>query len=423
MPSYFPAADDVIDPLKKSTGDIFQPGVGWVPVSQIGRLPSYNPQRAQEYTERGLPYQRPVQTYAFGERKGDLQGAPLSAAERTFWSANPMGATLHPETGELVGLGTSNQGRDRVLGQLYPQPERGTAPAVQRIDTDALINTAIARRQELQGQRSTLEAQRDSLIQRFRSIPLGRRERETPLHEAIKQQIRGLDIQERELGRQETFAEHDANLRMSSAFRNASIAEKDLERQRHTQTATQAANLMNGVARIEAQYQHGTPEFRDAMENLVTENHLGLQSAAAAARVRASTEWHDKQAERLVNQSASQLLKMGFTPQDFANLDPNSVRATNYVPQKDKPLDLQEIEKQRANEGGTIAFNLGGRTHVMDRNSFEKFSSFFRPNVPAQSAPAQTQVDPRVALAQRALNDPNATEAHKAAARKILGLQ
>lgn len=38
------------------------------------------------------------------------------------------------------------------------------------------------------------------------------------------------------------------------------------------------------------------------------------------------------------------------------------------------------------------------------------------------TAPAAT-ADPRAALAQKALDDPNASEAHKAAARKILGLQ
>lgn len=46
-----------------------------------------------------------------------------------------------------------------------------------------------------------------------------------------------------------------------------------------------------------------------------------------------------------------------------------------------------------------------------------------KPMVEPPAAPAAQQVDPTIALAQKALNDPAASEAHKAAARAILGIK
>jgi hypothetical protein len=94
--------------------------------------------------------------------------------------------------------------------------------------------------------------------------------------------------------------------------------------------------------------------------------------------------------------------------------------APHSSPDNGKTIDIPYLETKTGKIGKA---NIP--TPLFDQMKAD-FSDRYFATVPQQQAPATTAqpaADPRTELAQRALNDPNASEAHKSAAKKILGIQ
>lgn len=270
------------------------------------------------------------------------------------------------------------------------------------VDSDELINRAIEARKNIEAQRSEIQSQRSVLINQLKSVPLGRR---SHLASSINAQIRALDLEERHLYQQEHFTDTEARTRMTAAFRNASMADKYLEMQRHTQTADQATNILLGMADIEAKYKHGTPEFQGAVTNLVNQNRLGMMSAQARKRVLDATTFHDKEMEKAYQSAALSLQKStGMTPEQFAALDHGtqvkagvaefdksgklktdfSTDTKPFIPPEYQntqweniPADVRSKINENITKGGAIQIDTGQYRVVIPRVQYENFKNQF----------------------------------------------
>lgn len=93
--------------------------------------------------------------------------------------------------------------------------------------------------------------------------------------------------------------------------------------------------------------------------------------------------------------------------------------APHGSPDNGKTIDIPFIDRKK---GSVAKVNIPMPLFNQMKQDFQ--DRYFA--VVPQAQPTQTgatAADPRIALAQRALSDPNATEEHKAAAKRILGLQ
>lgn len=271
------------------------------------------------------------------------------------------------------------------------------------VDSDELINQAIEARKNIEAQRSEIQSRRSALINQLKRTPGGRGT--SHLASSINAEIRALDLEERHLYQQEHFTDTEARTRMTAAFRNASMADKHLEMQRHTQTAEQASNILLGMADIEAKYKHGTPEFQGAVTNLVGQNPLGMNAAQARKRVLDATTFHDKETERMNLKAASDLQKTtGLTPEQFAALDHGtqvkagvaefdksgklktdfSTDTKPFIPpeyqntQWEKiPADVRSKINENITKGGAIQIDTGQYKVVIPRTQYENFKNQF----------------------------------------------
>lgn len=362
------------------------------------------------YTERGLPIGKPRDMNVFGERPV-LQGAPLSAGERAFWAAHPGGASASEVYGfDPTGPGTAG----RPISAGFP-----AARSAAQVDADSLINQAISRKQELEGQRLGLENQRHELIRQYGLLPTGRHGRTTAQHKAITEQLKGLADAERGLRTQEHFAEQESGMRLTAAFRNAELANKSLDFQRKEQTARDAAAVMSGLSKIESTYKHGTPEFRDAITQLTESNPMFIHSSSASAAVRKAAEFHDTQEQKRTSTLQTNLQKQtGLSPEEFAALDPSAFKAGQIVggafsndatrlldpKYKDKPWEkIPQAEKDRVNkimqQGEAIQVDTGkGYSVPLMRVDFENYRRAFGRQIPnaqqvQQPQPAQNNLN------------------------------
>lgn len=304
------------------------------------------------------------------------------------------------------------------------------------VDSDELINQAIESRRNIEAQRTEIQSRRSTLINQLKSVAQGRRT--SHLASSINAEIRALASEERHLDNQEKFTDTEAKTRMVAAFRNAQMADKHLEIQRHTQTAQQASNILLGMADIESKYRHGTPEFQDAMVNLVGQNPLGMNAAQARKRVLDASTFHDKEIERIRFKAASDLQKTtGLTPEQFAAIDhasqvkagvivdPTGAVHTGptgfdtkgtpmgnfstdtkpFIPKEYQNTPWEKIPdevKQKINanitKGGAIQIDTGQYSAIIPRTQYESFKNQFMPQPtgrvtgqPPQSADVMAQ--------------------------------
>ena len=168
-------------------------------------------------------------------------------------------------------------------------------------------------------------------------------------------------------------------------------------------------------------------EKRATQEKIDTENRAATAAAAERARLE----------ELAKGLPLSQVVVDGGTykkpdlpkeeiPDTYVkyNADLDAVRKSLGIPVAAKPKDQQPLpyDIQKQFEARGTALTKGKSTPApTEQPQFTVGNPNGTPAVPAAPA-APAPSNDRVALATKALNDPLSTEAHKAAARKILGL-
>lgn len=354
------------------------------------------------------------------------------SADDTYLRNNP-GVAYREGPGIVLGrTGASATTGARITGSVGVtgetpaiafNPPGTAAPASPRVDTDALINSAIQSRQAIQAEREGLQAKRAGLTQELANSPVDRHGRPI-VSPDISSRQHELDIAERNLQGRERFSDFEATTRMNGAFRNAAAADKHLEMQRHTQVAEAGTRVMNGIAQAEAQYKYGSPELHNAIMTLTTDpqNAGWIQNASAASRVRDVTSLHDKEQAKTQTAATVNLNKYtGLTPQEFAALDHKtqvkaggiletkggkttfheadggfstqtgrpkgefSNDATRFLPDQYKttpweniPKDVKDTASQRMSRGGAVQIDTGkGYPVVMPRTQYESFKQQF----------------------------------------------
>lgn len=259
------------------------------------------------------------------------------------------------------------------------------------VDTDSLINSAIEAKAALQSQRDNLEVERRNLVQQLGTI--GPRNRAQAAQ--IKAQLSGLDLAERNLNTQQRSHDAEANLRVTSAFRNAHLAKQSADSQRDEQTAIQAAKLMSGVTALEAKYPNRGfdgnqgSKFHSEMEQLTNENPMGMRSKSAAALIRTASTFFDQERHKTLGTAAQKLANLTrLTPDEFASRDHSKDFSTNATSLKDagKP-------DQRAEDGKNTVFEAGGKQYMIPTVSFNHYDSNFKSHPQAESAPVEGQVN------------------------------
>jgi hypothetical protein len=276
---------------------------------------------------------------------------------------------------------------------VLPTEDTGAAPQqqfsvpVQRgVDSESLINMAIQRKSELQQQRQGLTNQRSQLISQLSHTPMGRKGHLTPQALAIQSQIKGLDRQEHGLDFQDKFVDFETDHRMSAAYKNAATAEKFATSNLAHQTAEQAGEVFLKGTEIMGKYKPGTQEFQDEMAKLKDQYPLGFASEAVKGHFGQIAKFHDQEMEKNTKSLQTQLFKeTNLSPDQFVSA--TNIRATNA------PVgsNLGEIEKQRADKGASIAFDVDGQTVLMKKSLFNNLSKTFRQPQPTQASVAVAQ--------------------------------
>jgi hypothetical protein len=240
--------------------------------------------------------------------------------------------------------------------------------------------------------------------------------------------------------------EHDENLalrdRHYTALENAKNLETQFKFEKEQATADQFANLVKGARNIS----DNDPDRDAKIGQLISDNKRGAMTVGgreiigalfnkpppAAEQIEAVAEQFKNAGMKLtggaisakgqvlpkfiseaqaaantpvMKKAARDLAGVGLTPEEFATrtnvrrgkIDPSAKEFTNQY--------------TGAEKGDSIAVEIGGKTYPMSVAAYERLNK----------AIPSTQIDPRIALARKALDDPNASEAHKAAARKLLG--
>lgn len=259
------------------------------------------------------------------------------------------------------------------------------------VDTDSLINQAIEARAGREGQRRNLALQRRSIIDQLGAT----RPRDKGRIHALRAQLSGLDIGDRELMSRDRNDQQLLGIQVSSAFRNANMAHKLSTDALNLRTAQEAGEVFNGFADLMSRTKPGTQAFRDGMTALKDKYPLGFAAEAVKGHLGQIAQFHDKEAEQNQKMLATKLFKdHSISPAQFATY--TNDRATN-VPvlvnakgeedlKNGKPPTHDQIEKLRSNDGSTVAADIGGRTFLFKRDLFDNLKSTFGPNRPTDTS-------------------------------------
>ncbi len=197
--------------------------------------------------------------------------------------------------------------------------------------------------------------------------------------------------QERQFQQRQALVERQLNQQL--VFQQARQAHQQSQEDLNTRTAGEAANVFAGFADIMSRHKPGTAGFRDEMLSLKDKYPLGFAAEAVKGHLGPISQFHDQEFEANQKALAKKLFDTtGMSPAQFGQL--TNVRATN-APLQDankQTTSLEEAERQRADQGKTIAADLNGRMHLFNRDFFENLSSTFRQPAPeAAAAPSGQQ--------------------------------
>lgn len=258
------------------------------------------------------------------------------------------------------------------------------------VDTDSLINSAIEARSQREAQRRNIEARRHELAQQLAGTSRKNRGRTYQL----RSELQGLDAADRAINTAQRSEDNLTNLRVQSQFRNAHLATKALDDQRHDETARQVTNISNGLAKLEAKYPNRgfdasqSEKFHSEIEQLGNDNALGMQNKTASARMFQAAQFHDQIRQKTLNNAARTLatLTKGLSPEEFANRDHSKDFSTNATDLNNAVSADQKINL-RANNGTNTVFEAGGNKYMIPTTAFNHYDSNFKLQPTAQSLP------------------------------------
>lgn len=275
-------------------------------------------------------------------------------------------------------------------------------------------------RNELANERLDLRRSHEDFTQAFKQA-----------HEDAMAQQRAADLALRERGvsvREQAAALDQKAFDLQQAQRAAQVAELNRKMEAATKINNDTAGYFNSIAGLDPH----TPEYRSRLDAITKQFPNALQAEGPQKHYSATMSVHDKWVAEHSKPIVPPALKLEADRLDKEYF--NEVAAW----QKFKAnLQKQGLPDQAAPNEGAIADlrakrdQVGAQIHALtnpvpiDTAQAPAPSEAVPVTGAAPTAPSSppSVIDPRVALAQKALDDPNASEAHKAAARKILGYQ
>ncbi len=374
-----------------------------------------------------------------------------------------------PAGGGPVTLGTpENIGK---LGASFATGPAGQAlaPAFQAADTRDSYQSALA---PIQARREQLAASIAGMNRRQAAGAIAQIHALNAQEQGIHQSF-AMDQRAQALGQHQL--DFEANQRRMIAHESAIESHRQLSTDRETSIDEQGHAMLQGMGQLDAALRNGKID-KDTYDNqlleLGSQLPLALRHPEAARHFEFAITEADKQnaynQRRELTQAAKLGAKYGIDPQVDPDTGRPSIELTKRAAlQTDKgrveALGLMNREMTQKygigtgvgslfnpivphasdDEGKTIKIPFhdpkaegGVSTIAVPAPLFNQMKAdfndrYFSLNVPsAQQAGAATPTsqnaapaDPRVQLAQRALDDPNASDAHKAAARQILGIK
>lgn len=383
----------------------------------------------------------------------DASIAKVNAAGRL----NPMpgvGAPGSTPQTDATNLATA-AGMDRAdLGNRFgfgsPQYQQGT-------ETPATPTLADTHADDIATRRSALDDQRKQIMTRLGVIQpepgtavvlAGPKERQQLL-----QNWHMVETESQNLLKEE----HD------NAIDSARTAHENFTRQTHINSANDFSAMSNDLLQLQndPNTQPGTPEFHARALEIAKNHPAGFMTQAGQTLFRGVSDMHDKAASledrsywQRFGQSFKEASQVGrkrgvdvqYDDQGFPSIDLTSkvggegavspdeadkelynsygIRQTNLL----NPQSVRIVGQPKSSDPGDTSGNFvevktfaKGEpvTKYMPKADYLKFGGKLAPDATAASTPSGTP--DLKALAQKALNDPNASEAHKAAAKKILG--
>lgn len=221
-------------------------------------------------------------------------------------------------------------------------------------------------------------------------------------------------------------------------------AHENFARETHIQSANDFAAMARELTALHQNAKPGTPEFQSGALAIAANHPNGFATKAGQTLFRGVSSTHDRS---LATAEALKQARDNFTA--GTGLEPGSVEMTaggginiRGKPAVDKTLpanliaryarlksEIGQHEEQSAAEAeantaakmANVPYSKAPAYHAAKTEVLELEKRFPELAPAPEATPSATPID-RTALAKQALADPTASEAHKAAARKILGL-
>jgi hypothetical protein len=306
-----------------------------------------------------------------------------------------------------------------------------------------LVDSAIAARQNWENRRNSLINQLPYANRRqvagihaeLQAMSFDERERQQQAHE--RRMLAHQSLQEglamAKVDRETDIDEHGAALvqalpRLRGMLRNGQISKEEYDSSVLDAIGKYgtlgmhhpgAATLVNHYLE-EADKQNAFQQRRGISEATKISAKYGIEPAVDPTTGEISPEL-TRQAAMGTDKYLEEELKANYgTHLSLANIrDPIGVAVGKLDPkthkfQGDEKGNVVEIDTGRTTAQGAPIMSY------IHKNDYLKYGGQLAPESMGAAQPA---ADPRAELAQRALNDPNASEEHKAAAKRILGIQ
>jgi hypothetical protein len=293
--------------------------------------------------------------------------------------------------------------------------------------------------------RSNFENRRRALIQQ---LPYANRRQGA----AIAAELHAIDQNEHQLN-------FDANQRRVMAHTDALEADRKWKMDRETEIDEHGAAMIQGLGQLRGALRNGRiteDQYHEGLLNLGQKYPYAMRHPEAAKRYEFDISEADKMRDfaqrRDIAESVKLASKYGVQPKvnettglpDLEATRAEVVKSPKFSQEQIHGMNVEMMQKYGVGTGVSSLFNpVAPHTSPDEGKSIDlpfrdpKTGTVGKTTIPMPLfntmksdfqdryfalVPQQTQADPRSELAQRALNDPNATEAHKEAARKILGI-
>jgi len=340
-----------------------------------------------------------------------------------------------PDFGENDPLSNAVRGR----GSLYSL-STATQPGQGALDQPHdLINQAI-------DSRTSFEQRRRELISH---LPYANRRQQR----AIEAELHGLDQNERQLN-------FEANQRRVMAHTDALEADRKWRMDRETEIDEHGAAMIQGLGQLRGALRNGRiteDQYHEGLLDLGERYPYALRHPEAAKRYEFDIGEADKMRDfaqrRNIAESVKLASRYGVQPQinettglpDLESTRAAVMKSPKFVQEQIHGMNVEMAQKYGVGTGVSSLFNpiephtspdegksielpfRDPKTGTVAKTTvpmplFNQMKSDFQDRYFSLVPPQQATADPRTELAKRALDDPNATEAHREAARKILGI-